>query len=101
MIIGNHIKEVRKDASQLTTQLIGVGISWVFAAVMTFLIIKAIGVFMDIRATSEQEVQGLDITEHGERGYAYQDFMTGSPIGLGSSATAFPQELVAKKSTLA
>ncbi|MBP2634629.1 MAG: nrgA 1 [Firmicutes bacterium] len=89
------------NAGQLTTQLIGVGISWVFAAVMTFLIIKAIGTFMDVRATTEQEVQGLDITEHGERGYAYQDFMTGSPIGMGSSAHAMPQELVAKKSTLA
>ncbi len=89
------------NASQLTTQLIGVGISWVFAAVMTFLILKAIGLFMEVRATTEQEVQGLDITEHGERGYAYQDFMTGSPIGLGSSASAFPQEVVAKKTTLA
>lgn len=89
------------NAGQLTTQLIGVGISWIFAAVMTFLIIKAIGTFMSVRATTEQEVQGLDITEHGERGYAYQDFMTGSPIGLGSSPNAMSQELVVKKSTLA
>ncbi len=89
------------NASQLTTQLIGVGVSWVVAAVMTFIILKAIGVFMQVRANSEQEIQGLDITEHGERGYAYQDFMTGSPIGLGSSVNIAPQEIVAKKTTLA
>ena len=89
------------NASQLTTQLIGVGISWLFAAVMTFLILKAISLFMEVRANTEQEVQGLDITEHGERGYAYQDFMTGSPIGFGSTANPVPQELVAKKTTLA
>lgn len=89
------------NASQFTTQLIGVGISWIVAAVMTFIIIKAIGVFMQVRATTDQEIQGLDISEHGERGYAYQDFMTGSPIGFASSVNVAPQEIVVKKTTLA
>lgn len=35
---------------------------------------------MQLRADNEQEVQGLDITEHGERGYAYQDFTTGAAL---------------------
>ncbi|QDR82848.1 ammonium transporter [Sporomusa termitida] len=74
------------NAGQLTTQLIGVVASWVVAAVMTFIILKVIGLFMQIRATADQEIQGLDITDHGERGYAYQDFMTGSHIGLGSAS---------------
>ncbi len=85
------------NAGQLTTQLIGVGVSWVVAAVMTFIILKIIGLFMQVRATADQEIQGLDITEHGERGYAYQDFMTGSPIGLGSAS----QDSSVKKTTLA
>jgi Amt family ammonium transporter len=85
------------NAGQVTTQLIGVGVSWVVAAVMTFIILKVIGLFMQVRATTDQEVQGLDITEHGERGYAYQDFMTGSHIGLGSAS----QDSSAKKTTLA
>lgn len=89
------------NASQLTIQLLGVGTSWIVAAVMTFIIIKAIGIFMQVRATTDQEIQGLDITEHGERGYAYQDFMTGSPIGFASSANVAPQEIVVKKTTLA
>lgn len=89
------------NASQLTIQLLGVGTSWIVAAVMTFIIIKAIGVFMQVRATTDQEIQGLDITEHGERGYAYQDFMTGSPIGFASSVNVAPQEIVVKKTTLA
>ncbi|SDD59930.1 ammonium transporter [Sporomusa acidovorans] len=89
------------NASQLTTQAIGVAASWAVAAIMTFLIIKLIGTFMEVRATSEQEVQGLDITEHGERGYAYQDFLTGSPIGFASSTGISAQETVAKKTTLA
>lgn len=65
------------NASQLTTQFIGVAASWAFAIVMTYVLIKVIGVFMTVRADVEQEVSGLDITEHGERGYAYQDITTG------------------------
>jgi Amt family ammonium transporter len=89
------------NAGQLTTQLIGVGVSWVFAAVMTFIILKVIGMFMEVRTNAEQEVQGLDITEHGERGYAYQDFMTGSPINFTAAVNPTANEALAKKTTLA
>lgn len=70
------------NAPQVMKQLIGVGTSWVFAAVMTFIIVKVIGLFMQISADEEQEVQGMDLTEHGERGYAHQDLITGAPINL-------------------
>ena len=68
------------NPGQLVTQLIGVGASWVFAIVATYIIIKVLGMVMQLRAAPDQEVQGLDITEHGERGYAYQDFLAGSPV---------------------
>lgn len=71
------------NAGQLTTQLIGVAASWAVAIVATYVIIKIVSACMQLRATQEQEVQGLDITEHGERGYAYQDFAGGAPIGHG------------------
>lgn len=89
------------NPGQLVNQLIGVGASWIVAAIMTFLILKAIGMFMQVRANPEQETQGLDITEHGERGYAYQDFMAGSPVGFGSAVNAATQEIAVKKTTLA
>ncbi|SCM82721.1 ammonium transporter [uncultured Sporomusa sp.] len=89
------------NPGQLVNQLIGVGASWIFAAIMTFIILKAIGMVMQVRANPEQETQGLDITEHGERGYAYQDFMAGSPVGLGSAVNAATQEITVKKTTLA
>ena len=68
------------NADQLLKQCVGVGASWIFAAVMTFIIIKAISLFLQIRADEEQQIQGMDVTEHGERGYSYQDLMTGSPL---------------------
>ncbi|MDR3564272.1 MAG: ammonium transporter [Negativicutes bacterium] len=68
------------NSAQVGIQLIGIGASWGIALVGTFVILKVIGLFMQLRSTPEEELQGLDISEHGERGYAYQDFMAGSPI---------------------
>ncbi|WP_425061290.1 ammonium transporter [Sporomusa carbonis] len=88
------------NASQVVSQIIGAGTCWLFAAVMTFIIVKFIGLFMQITADAEQQVQGMDITEHGERGYAYQDLITGSPLSI--PVTGFSNEQVAvKKTTLA
>lgn len=74
------------NPEQLTTQIIGVAVSWVFAAAMTFIILKIIGIFVKLRVDGNQEIDGLDVTEHGERGYAYQDLIgTTTPVGLGVS----------------
>ena len=66
------------NPEQLTTQLIGIAVSWAFAAAATYVILKLVGLFMTVRADETQEVYGLDVTEHGERGYAYQDLVSGS-----------------------
>ena len=72
------------NAAQFTNQLIGVAASIMFAAVMTFVIIKIMGLVMDLRVSEAQEMQGLDLSEHGERGYSYQDLVTGSPVSFAS-----------------
>jgi len=68
------------NAAQFSNQLVGVVASCLFAVVMTFIIIKSMALAMELRVTESQELQGLDITEHGERAYAYQDLVTGSPV---------------------
>jgi Amt family ammonium transporter len=68
------------NPSLVVTQLIGVVVTWVFAAVMTLLILKIMSVFMQIRSDESHEDVGLDLSEHGERGYAYQDLTAGSPL---------------------
>jgi Amt family ammonium transporter len=67
------------------TQLIGVVTTMAFAAIMTFIIIKLIGVFMQVRSDETDEEVGLDISEHGERGYSYQDVSAGSSISFSST----------------
>lgn len=70
------------NPSLVFTQFIGVAVTWAFAAFMTFAILKAIGYLMQVRADEDHEDVGLDISEHGERGYIYQDLSAGSSISF-------------------
>jgi Amt family ammonium transporter len=54
---------------QVGNQLVGVLIAWALALVGTVIILKVVDVTTGLRVTEEQEVAGLDITQHGEEGY--------------------------------
>ena len=41
----------------------------VFTAVVTFAILKVVDAMLGLRVSEEQEVEGLDIRLHEERGY--------------------------------
>src|SRR5205807_352081 len=51
-------------------QLAAVGITMVYAPLMTFIIVSLLKPIMGIRVKEENEVAGLDVSEHGETGYA-------------------------------
>ena len=57
------------DINLLIAQIEGILITVVFAAVMTFLILKVMKLFMDIRVDKNEEADGLDVAEHGETAY--------------------------------
>ena len=57
------------DFRLLGAQLLSIVITAAFAGVMTYLIIKVIGIFMEIRVEASEEADGLDIVEHGESAY--------------------------------
>ena len=52
---------------QLTHQAIGVSVTIVYTAVMTLLILLAVGLVIGLRVKPEEEIEGLDIALHGER----------------------------------
>lgn len=70
----------------LGIQFVGVLATYVFAAVGTFVILKILGQFMELRVPSSAEDQGLDIGEHGEEAYGedfaggFSAFESGSPF---------------------
>lgn len=55
--------------SQVGNQLVGVAIAWGFALVGTIVLLKLTDMITGIRVTEEQEIEGLDITQHGEEAY--------------------------------
>ncbi len=57
------------NPGQLMNQLIGVGIAWMLAAAGTMLILKVVDALVGLRVTTVHEVQGLDLSQHGEEGY--------------------------------
>jgi Amt family ammonium transporter len=55
--------------SQVGNQLVGVAIAWVFALVGSIVLLKIVDLLVGVRVTEEEEVEGLDITQHGEEAY--------------------------------
>ena len=55
--------------SQVGNQLVGVLIAWGFALVGTLVILKVVDLITGLRVTEDQEIEGLDITQHGEEAY--------------------------------
>ncbi len=55
---------------QLQVQLIGIAATFVYTAVVSFVLLKLVGVLTKgLRVERDAEIQGLDITSHEERGY--------------------------------
>jgi Amt family ammonium transporter len=57
---------------QLLNQLIGVVIAWALAIVGTLVILKLVDVTIGLRVSEEHEMQGLDLSQHGEEGYYWE-----------------------------
>ncbi len=55
--------------AQLGHQFVGVAIAWTLSIVGTFILLKLVDITIGLRVTPEQEIEGLDVTQHGEEGY--------------------------------
>ena len=60
------------NAHQLVNQFVGVAISWVIAIVGTLAILKVVDLTIGLRVSEEEEIQGLDLSQHGEEGYYWE-----------------------------
>jgi Amt family ammonium transporter len=54
---------------QLGVQLLGVMVIGAWCALTTWPLLKALDATLGLRVNEEQETEGLDVAEHGERGY--------------------------------
>jgi Amt family ammonium transporter len=58
------------NGEQLKWQALAALATPVYAFVMTFVLLKLIGLVMPLRATQHEESVGMDVTQHGEEAYA-------------------------------
>ncbi|HTY83875.1 MAG TPA: ammonium transporter, partial [Silvibacterium sp.] len=56
---------------QLLNQSMGVLIAWTISIVGTFILLKLVDMTIGLRVTRDDEVEGLDVTQHGEEGYDF------------------------------
>src|SRR4051794_1407762 len=61
--------EGKDMASQVTVQLVGVAVTLVWSAVLTWVIVKVIDALIGMRVAQEEETEGLDTVLHNEKGY--------------------------------
>jgi len=60
------------NPAQLGIQALSILATIALSAILTFIILKAISVFIRLRVSEDDEEEGLDVTQHGED--AYPDF---------------------------
>jgi ammonium transporter, Amt family len=63
---------IEGNAHQLLNQLVGVLIAWGLAIVGTLIILKIVDLTVGLRVSEEHEIQGLDLSQHGEEGYYWE-----------------------------
>jgi len=68
---GNPLGLIEGSSRVFVGQLVATAVTWVFAGVATFVLLKILDVTMGLRVTQEQEIRGLDLSEHGEEGYIF------------------------------
>ena len=72
--LGTILTGVFGDGCDFVTQLIGVGATALYVLVMAFIVFKLIDKTIGLRVSREEEIDGLDVHEHGSSAYADFNF---------------------------
>lgn len=60
------------NGGQVINQILGSLVAWVLAIVGTLIILKICDVMIGLRVPADHEIDGLDLTQHGEEGYSLE-----------------------------
>jgi len=66
---GQGYAEGMNMSSQLVVQALGVGATFIYTLVVSYILFKVIDLVVGLRVSDDEESEGLDITDHEERGY--------------------------------
>jgi Amt family ammonium transporter len=56
---------------QMINQAVGALAAIILAAVGTLVLLKVLDAIMGLRVSQQEELQGLDVSQHGEEGYIF------------------------------
>ena len=59
------------NVQQFVNQAISAGAAIALSVVGTFIFLKVLDAVMGLRVTQSDEMQGLDLSQHGEEGYIF------------------------------
>jgi Amt family ammonium transporter len=79
------IRPVQGGMEQVGKQFIGVTIAIVLSFVVSFVLAYVIKVTIGLRSTEEDEMAGLDLALHGEKGYHLEDDLIGGSYSSSAS----------------
>ena len=65
------------NPSQVWIQMVAVGAAILYSGVASFVLLKAIGLVIPLRAEETHETAGLDLTQHGEEAYIHEGGVRG------------------------
>jgi Amt family ammonium transporter len=71
VVFGTEALGILEGGTLLVPQIGAAAVSVVFAAVVTFVLLKILDATMGLRVSQEDEMQGLDYSQHGEEGYIF------------------------------
>ena len=66
---GQGYNEGMNMVSQVSVQLIGIIATFAYTAIISYILLKLLDKLLVLRVDEEDEVRGLDLVEHDERGY--------------------------------
>lgn len=66
---GQGYNEGMNMVSQVSVQLVGIIATFAYTAILSYILLKLVDKLLVLRVDEEDEVRGLDLVEHDERGY--------------------------------
>ena len=70
-VTGGRAGLLAGNGAQLVNQVVGIVAAALIAVIGTLILLKILDAVMGLRVTEEEEIRGLDLSQHGEEGYIF------------------------------
>jgi Amt family ammonium transporter len=71
LVSGGNALGLIEGGSLLVPQIAAAGVTIVYSVVVTFVLLKVLDLTLGLRPSQDEEMQGLDYSQHGEEGYIF------------------------------